>query len=291
MKYLIALVVSASFLSSAFLLSIFLSSNAVASPAPELVEFFSFEQDFEGWTPEMAGAPGAISRSQDRAIDGQTSVKLDLHPPGEVAISAAWIQKGFTLTPNETYQVQVRYFLAARDGGPGFGAGTTTMAGATNSPPATLSDALTFSHDFVRSDKSPRYQWLLKEYEFTARTDAVGALSIVTGVIDGGIFASYYIDGIRIKFTRRQAGSVQPVISAASRLGKRLMIQGSGFGTSPRVIINDVDRSDFIVAASENSTTLRGSQSSLGLTRSHNEVRVVDDNTAAASEPFDLVVP
>jgi hypothetical protein len=285
MKYLIALLVFASFLSR-----LFLSSIAVASPAPELVEFFSFEQDFEGWTPEMAGAPGAISRSQDRAIDGQTSVKLDVHPPGEVVLSAVWIQRGFTLTPNETYQVQVRYFLAARDGGAGFG-GTDTMAGATNSPPSSLTDALTFLRDFVRSDKSPRYQWLRKEYEFTARTDDAGALSIVTGVIAGGIFASYYIDGIRIKFTRRQAGSVQPIISAASRLGKRLTIQGSGFGTSPRVIINDVDRSDFIVAASENSTTLRGSQSSLGLTRSPNKVRLVDDNTAAASEPFDLVVP
>jgi hypothetical protein len=290
MKYLIALVVCASFLSNAFLSSLFLSSNAVASPAPEVVEFFSFEQDFEGWTPEMAGAPGAISRSQDRAIDGETSIKLDVHPPGEVITSAVWIQRGFTLTPNETYQVQVRYFLAARDGGAEIG-GTNTMAGATSSPPSTLSDALTFLEDFVRSDKSPRYQWLLKEYEFTARTDDAGALSIMTGVLAGGVFLSYYIDGIRIKFTRKQAGSVQPIISAASRLGKRLTIQGSGFGTSPRVIINDVDRSDFIVAASDNSTTLRGSQSSLGLTRSHNKVRVVDDNTAAASEPFDLFVP
>jgi hypothetical protein len=34
---------------------LFLSEVATASPAPELVDFFSFEQDFEGWTTDGIG--------------------------------------------------------------------------------------------------------------------------------------------------------------------------------------------------------------------------------------------
>jgi hypothetical protein len=292
MKYLIALVVSASFLSSAFLSSLFLSSNAVASPAPEQVEFFSFEQDFEGWTPASiltSGSTASVSRSQDRAIDGETSVKLDVQSPGEVPEAAVWIQKEFTLAPNETYQVQVRYFLATADGPLVFG-GTEAMIGAIHSPPATLKDALTFLHDRVRSDKPPRYRWLRKEYELTAQTDDAGSLSIMTGVIPVGVITSYYIDGITIKFTRREAGSVQPIISSVSRVGKRLMIEGSAFGPSPRVTINDVDRSDLAVVSTDNSITLRGSLAAFGFLPygDHNAIRVVDDRTAAASDPFDF---
>lgn len=269
----------------------------VARPAPELVEFFSFEQDFEGWMPESiltAGSTASITRSQDRSIDGQTSVKLAVHTTGEVGPkAAAWIQRAFTLAPNETYQLEVRYFLATSDGGLAIAGPTGTMVGATNSPPASLSDALTFFHGTVMSDRSPRYRWLKKEYEFTARTDEAGRISVIIGVVLSGLDSSYYIDGIRTKFTRRQPGAIQPVINSASIAGKRLTVQGSGFASSARVIINDIDRSDLIVVSSDSSITLRGSGRVLGSTGrgGHNAIRVVHDTTAAASEPFDLLVP
>src|SRR5262245_31759407 len=179
MRHLITIAISA----------VFLASVVVASPAPELVEFFSFEQDFEGWMPESiltSGSTASITRSQDRSIDGQSSVKLDVHATRELPTAAGWIQRAFALVPNETYQLQLRYFLATSDGGLILG-GTTNLVGATNSPPSTLSDALTLSHELVRSDKSPRYRWLRKEYEFTARTDDAGTISVIIGVLAAGI--------------------------------------------------------------------------------------------------------
>ena len=273
----------------------FLSVNVIGGPPPEVVEFFSFEQDFEGWMPEsilLAGSTDSITRSQDRAIDGQTSVKLDLHSRGEVPTAAAWIQRGFTLAPNELYQVQVRYFFATADGGgPMIPGPTSTMAGAVNNPPASLNDVLPFVHGYFFSDRSPRYRWFRQQFEFTAQADNAGGLSVMIGVVAAGLSGSYYIDSVRVEFTKRLAGAVQPVVGSASIVGKKLTIQGSAFGPSPRVIINDEDRSDFIVAASDGSLTLRGSRSALGLIRLNNLIRVVDDTTAAASESFDLIMP
>jgi hypothetical protein len=272
-------------------LLLFPSVTCIASPAPELVEFFSFEQDFEGWMPEsilVAGSTASITRSQDRAIDGQTSLKLAVRGIGEVPTAAVWIQRGFTLAPGETYQVQLRYFLATADGLRAIGTPTGTVVAATNSPPANLDEVFLLFHEFVVSDRSPRYRWLRKQYEFTAQTDDEGTLSVIIGVMASGIDTNYYIDGVRIKFTRRQAGAVQPVIKSASFSGKRLTIQGSAFGPSPRVIINDIDRSDLIVVSSDSSITLRGGAAALGLTGpGHGGIRVVDDTTAAASAPFD----
>jgi hypothetical protein len=113
-----------------------LSSAAVASPPPQLIDFFSFEQDFEGWAAngldlELGSGtiPWSITRSQDMARDGQTSAKLfldNLNDEGKI-----WIQRPFTLHPSQTYQVQVRYLIAGPTG-PG-----AMIAGALTSPPTT----------------------------------------------------------------------------------------------------------------------------------------------------------
>ena len=50
-------------LAIAFTCVLFLAGIAAASPEPELVAFFSFEQDFEGWATEhITVAPAATGK-------------------------------------------------------------------------------------------------------------------------------------------------------------------------------------------------------------------------------------
>jgi len=263
--------------------------------APAAAEFFSFEEDFEGWTSGdivTSGSQVEVARSEDRAKDGRTSVKLRLHSRGEVPTAAAWIQRAFKLAPNKTYEVEVGFSLATADsGGPAIAGPSGVMAGTTRQAPVALRDAIAFVQgDFIFSNRSPRYRWLTKRYEYTANTDDAGELSVIVGVVAAGLDASYYVDSVRIGFTERQAGAVSPVISSAVFAGKKLTIEGAGFGPSPRVIIKNVDRTDFLTSSSDHSIRLRGGLASLGLSPGSNRIRVVDDTTAAASEPFDFIV-
>jgi hypothetical protein len=232
----------------------------------------------------------SITRSQDRAKDGQTSVKLAfLGSGGETPSAAEWIQREFTLAPNETYQVQVRYFFATPGIGVTVGGGTRIMVGATNGPPVTLQDTGPFLQETASNGNPGVYRWLRKQYEFTAQTDAAGALSVMIGVLLVGGDLTYYVDSVRIKFTRRQAGAAEPVISSAFSIGNKVTIQGSAFGPSPRVLINNVDRTDFVTMSSPDLIKLKGRLSDLR-TGIGDKVVVVDDTTAAASAPFDLIV-
>jgi hypothetical protein len=272
------------------LLSAFvLISVAAASPAPELVDFFSFEQDFEGWTAEGVG-PTSVSRSQDRATDGQTSIKLSLLAEGEVPKCAAWIQRGFALTPNQTYQVQVRYSFATLDSdGAVISFPTVIIAGVPAGPLAALPDVFSFVHESAFNQRnSGRYRWLGKQYEFTAGIGDAGVVPVIIGVL--GVAGSYYVDSVRVKFTRRQAGAAEPVISSAARVGKKLVITGSAFGPSPRVLIADVDRTDSVTISSPDRIELKHALDGLGLrfVAPALQVVVVDDTTAAASAPFTL---
>jgi hypothetical protein len=263
---------------------LFLSAVAVASPAPELVDFFSFEEDFEGWVPNGADLqlgsgtiPWSITRSQDMAKDGLTSVKLllgNFNAEGKI-----WIQRPFTLQPSQTYQVRVSYFIAGPNG-PG-----AMIAGALTSPPTTRADLAPFFEDTVTRGPS---RWTRKQFEFTSQTDNAGTLFVIVGI--WGAFEVqlvYYVDSIRTTFTMRQPGAPEPVINSADFNGaKKLTISGSAFGPSPRVIIDNVDRSDFITVSSDNFIRLKGARSEIFGTT----VRVVDDTTAAASQPFILQV-
>jgi hypothetical protein len=258
---------------------------AAGSPAPELVEFFSFEQDIEGWIPNGTNLqlgsggtiPWSITRSQEMAKDGASSVKLlldNINDQGEI-----WIQRPFTLHPNQTYQVRVSYFIAGPTG-PGF-----MIAGALTSPPTVPDDLVTFLGD--SSTRGP-FRWARKILEFTAQADSVGTLFVIIGI--AGAFEGqlvYYVDSVRTTFTMRQPGAPKPIIDSADFNGTRkLRINGSAFGPSPRVIINNVDRSEFITASSHSFIKLKGSLS--GLFGVGAIIRVVDDTTAAASEPFRL---
>ncbi|HEY3138713.1 MAG TPA: hypothetical protein VGL29_21995, partial [Blastocatellia bacterium] len=74
-----------------------------------------------------------------------------------------------------------------------------------------------------------------------------------------------------------------PSISSVSFNGvKRLMIEGSGFGDSPSVIINGVNKNDYIASASDASIVVTGKMKKLGLKSGDNTVQVITaDNVAS----------
>jgi photosystem II stability/assembly factor-like uncharacterized protein len=79
-----------------------------------------------------------------------------------------------------------------------------------------------------------------------------------------------------------------PKITSASFDGyKNLSIEGSGFGDSPRVLINGSDRSDFITGSSTTAITLKGKPKKLGLRSGENTLQVISP-TGATSNVFVL---
>ena len=263
----------------------------------ERVEWFSFEQDLEGWTPdgadlELGGGSinWSIARSQDRATEGTASLKFyleNLNDAGKI-----WIARPFPAEPNQIYQVRVGYSLASSDYG--FANHFTIISGVLKQPPKVPDDLRSTFQDLTLNgnDSDVGYVWLDKGYEFTAEANDEGILYVLIGV--WGTFETprtYYVDNVRLSLAKRQEGVEGPSISSVSITGeKRLRIEGSSFGPAPRVLINNIDRSEFIRAASGSVIKLRGRASRLGLNQSWpgdaSRVQVVDDTTAAASNVF-----
>jgi len=155
------------------------------------------------------------------------------------------------------------------------------IAGALTSPPTTRDDLVPFFGDSIT--RGPN-KWIRENYEFTAETDNAGNLFVIVGI--WGAFEAqlvYYVDSVSTTFTMKQPGAPVPVINSVDLKGaKKLTISGLAFGASPRVIIDNVDRRDRITVSSDNIIKLKGPESEIFGTT----LRVVDDTTAAASEPF-----
>jgi hypothetical protein len=76
-----------------------------------------------------------------------------------------------------------------------------------------------------------------------------------------------------------------PIIDSASFDGKKsLTIQGSGFGTSPRVLINAADQTARITSATDTTIALRGKRKKLGLHPGENRLQVIDSAGTGSGE-------
>jgi len=261
--------------------------------AEKRVERFSFEQDLEGWTPDAADLKlgdgfinWSIARNQNRAAEGTTSLRFyleNLNDAGKI-----WIARPFLAEPDQVYQVTVEYSFASSDYGM---INLFTMISGVLKQPPKPPDGLqeTFQDSTYNGGSAVGYVWLDKKYEFTAETNEEGIFHVLIGI--WGTYETprtYYIDNVRISLAKRQVGVEGPSVSSISFIGKkRLSIEGIRFGAAPRVLINNIDRSEFIQAASESEIKLKGKTSTLGLDQSWpystNRIQVVDDATAAAS--------
>src|SRR5262249_166692 len=71
-----------------------------------------------------------------------------------------------------------------------------------------------------------------------------------------------------------------PVIDLVTSSGKKLTISGQNFGSNPHVIINDVERNQFITGVTQQLVSLKGKPKKLGLVTGNNSIKI----TTAAGE-------
>lgn len=110
-------------ITSILILALLISASIgefVATPkclaSQEISDFYSFENDMEGWSingTELNLDEWAVTRSQERAFDGSTAVKLDLTNNNDAG--KIWIEKPFLVEPNRLYEVNVSYSFASAD--------------------------------------------------------------------------------------------------------------------------------------------------------------------------------
>ncbi len=177
----------------------------------EISEFYSFENDMEGWNINGADlSPGdptadewAITRSQDMATDGLTAVKLDLTNNNDAGL--IWIEKPFLVEPNRIYQVSVSYSFASADGAL---SSFEIMTGVLKQRPASNNLIPTFRESTKHSGSKNGYRWLDKDYEFAVSSGQSTSLWIVIGI--RGTFEIrniYYVDSVRVEITPKPEGS------------------------------------------------------------------------------------
>jgi hypothetical protein len=138
---------------------------------------------------------------------------------------------------------------------------------------------------------SYRYRWsingvVVRDVTTAAISDAIpkgaaGPGDIVTCTVepyDGKVFGPSANSRVTIP------GGSAPAIGSASFNGtKKLSISGQGFGSSPRVLINNIDKTDRLKSSSDTSLKLKGKASALGLTSGDNTIRVVHASGAGSN--------
>ena len=176
------------------------------APAPVTDSFFSFEDDFEGWTTSAidVGGPGSavdewsIVRSQDQARDGTTSVKLFLANNNDAG--KIWIERPFPVQPNKSYRVQVQYTFASEDWGD-FNL-WTIIAGVLPEIPQTSGDLMpAFQGDTGNGSQTmpTGFVWLNKSYTFTVQSDSSATLNVVIGIWGTyEVARTYYVDSVHV---------------------------------------------------------------------------------------------
>lgn len=119
---------------------------------------------------------------------------------------------------------------------------------------------------------------------------AGGLVTLTADPSDGFSFVKWQRDGadfsisprvnvaMNASLTMTAVFSRGPAIrSVTQQTAKLLIIDGVNFGQSPRVLINDVDRSSFIKTMSTSSITLKGKKKKLGLLTGENRIQVIGD--------------
>lgn len=185
-----------------------LATNSTAT-GQELLEFYSFENDSEGWTASGTDLdlgsgfiPWSISRSQERAEDGNTSFKLDLaslNSRGKI-----WIERQFIAEPNRIYQVSVEYALASTGGDLG---AYTMITGVLTKRPETRTDLIPAYKDLASNENSSPavYAWAERKYEFTVRTGDEGTLYAVIGMWGtSGLHHIVFVDSVRVTLSLKE---------------------------------------------------------------------------------------
>jgi len=175
----------------------------------EMTETSSFENDLEGWVAKATDVWGvtpeawSITRSQDTARDGNTSLKFFLDNSNDA--EKIWVEKSFAVEPNRIYDVTVEYALASVSSELGAGTAFTIITGVLKSSPATREELSPAYKDAATNgtDESG-YRWLEKRYEFTVQPDEQATLYVVIGIWgDWEVRRTFYFDDVRITISKK----------------------------------------------------------------------------------------
>ena len=171
-------------------------------------QFYSFEDDLQGWTPRAADLElggGLIDWSVTRAQeyldgeDGTFSIRFDLNNLNNKG--KIWIERAFAVEPGRKYKVSVDYALHSQDCGdaPRF----RIITGVFRSPPETADD-LANSFQEKTTSTGCTWGWLHKSYDFTIKSKKKDTLYVVIGIWGTQLaHRTYNFDSVCVTLTPR----------------------------------------------------------------------------------------
>ncbi len=175
----------------------------------ETAEFFSFESDFEGWTAhgtDLELGDGfidwSITRSEEKAKHGTASLKFSIDNRNDNG--KIWVERPFTVEPNQIYQVNVKYAFASHD----YGQANLfdIITGVLKKRPQTRYDLYPALKNPTGngSDSDVGHKWKNREYEFTLRSDDQTMLYVVIGIAGTHeVGRTYYFDNVSVTFSKK----------------------------------------------------------------------------------------
>ena len=151
----------------------------------EPCEFYSFENDMEGWLPgsiDMDGGDGSSqawsigpSREQQASRDGVYCLRFFTRNSNKDA--KVFISRPFTVERKSKYQIKVEYEFVNGS----VTSGASLITGVLRAQPEIEDDLIPFYQE--RAQKFPEvHGWQRKQYQFTVRSKKADVLHVVIGI-------------------------------------------------------------------------------------------------------------
>lgn len=167
------------------------------TPKPDGSQFYSFENNSEGWTAnatDLGPADWFISRNGEFWVDGAISLKLDLNNTS--GKGKVWITRAFDVVPGNKYRVSLDYAFSSRNS-----ADFQLIAGVFRSPPQSGDD---LSSAFQDDTTTLSPLWVHKSYDFTIKSKKSSTVYVVIGVMGTKqTHREYFIDSVCVTFMKK----------------------------------------------------------------------------------------
>ena len=168
----------------------------------EPCEFYSFENDFDGWTSraldfDAESNPPSWSVQPSGFVfqEGQTSLEFTINSPTRKP--KVWIEKAFQVTPKKKYRVKVEYSFFSQDDVPN----SKIFAGAMQGSPQITEDLEPFYQESV--DAYDRV-WRRYQYEFVGKAKKSGLIYVVIGMVaKEQKFQAFNFDNVCVTVVRK----------------------------------------------------------------------------------------
>lgn len=166
------------------------------APKPERTEFYSFENDMDGWSAnsvDVASVDWSIFRSSELSDDGAASLKIGLNNVS--GKGRVWIEKPLPVEPGNKYRLSLDYAFSSSNA-----ASFEIIAGVFRNRPETADDiSSAFQGNLNRLSI-----WMHQSYEFTIKSKKSSTLHLVIGVLSAEQeYQEYYVDSVCVTLTKK----------------------------------------------------------------------------------------